>query len=154
MRFLLLTGTALALIGAACGGGSTSAEGVVRAWSSAVNAGDNETAADQFATNAEIVQGGVEQRLRNRADAVDWNAGLPCSGRIVRLDAAPALLIEGVHEAGFYWREGMMLPPLTSGAERLGYLLLSAPDEEELDARTNLALQALDVEIAAESALV
>ena len=90
MRFLLLTGTALALIGAACGGGSTSAEGVVRAWSSAVNAGDNETAADQFATNAEIVQGGIEQRFRNRADAVDWNAGLPCSGRIVRLETRGA----------------------------------------------------------------
>ena len=74
MRFLLLTGAVLALIGAACGGGSTSAEGVVRAWSSAVNAGDNETAADQFATNAEIVQGGIEQRFRTRADAVDWNA--------------------------------------------------------------------------------
>ncbi|MDX6477453.1 MAG: hypothetical protein QOG29_40 [Gaiellaceae bacterium] len=90
MRFLLLTGAVLALIGAACGGGSTSAEGVVRAWSSAVNAGDNETAADQFATDAEIVQGGVAQRFRTRADAVDWNAGLPCSGRIVGLETRGA----------------------------------------------------------------
>jgi len=75
-------------------------------------------------------------------------------GRIVRLDAAPALALDGVHEAGFYWREGMVLPPLTSGAERLGYLLLTAPDEDELDARTERALEALDVEIALESALV
>jgi biotin carboxylase len=75
-------------------------------------------------------------------------------GRIVRLDAAPALAVEGVHEAGFYWREGMTLPPLTSGAERLGYLLVTAPDDDELDARTDRALQALDVEITAESALV
>jgi biotin carboxylase len=75
-------------------------------------------------------------------------------GRIVRLDAAPALPLEGVHEAGFYWREGMVLPPLTSGAERLGYLLVSAPDEYELDTRTDAALAALDVEIAAERALV
>ena len=75
-------------------------------------------------------------------------------GRIARLNAAPALELDGVHEAGFYWREGMTLPPLTSGAERLGYLLVSAPDEEELDARTERALQALDVEIAVESALV
>ena len=75
-------------------------------------------------------------------------------GRIVRLDAAPALALEGVHEAGFYWREGMTLPPLTSGAERLGYLLVSAADEDELDARTARALEALDVEIAVESALV
>src|ERR671934_408615 len=65
-------------------------------------------------------------------------------GRIVRLDAAPALALEGVHEAGFYWREGMVLPPLTSGAERLGYLLVSAPDEYELDTRTDAALAALD----------
>jgi len=55
-----------------------------------------------------------------------------------------------VHEAGFYWQEGMVLPPLTSGAERLGYLLLTAADETELDARTESALQALVVEIAAE----
>ncbi len=75
-------------------------------------------------------------------------------GRIVRLDAAPALALEGVHEAGFYWREGMVLPPLASGAERLGYLLLTAPDESELNALTDRALAALDVEIAAERALV
>jgi hypothetical protein len=55
-----------------------------------------------------------------------------------------------VHEAGFYWREGMDLPPLTSGAERLGYVLLTAPDEAELDARTDRALNALDIQIAAE----
>ena len=75
-------------------------------------------------------------------------------GRIVRLDAAPALALDGVHEAGFYWREGMVLPPLTSGAERLGYLLLTAPDEQELDALTDRALDALHVEIAPEPALV
>jgi biotin carboxylase len=72
-------------------------------------------------------------------------------GRIVRLDASPALAFDGVHEAGFYWREGMTLPPLISGAERLGYLLVSAADEDELDTRTAAALEALDVEIAVES---
>jgi biotin carboxylase len=75
-------------------------------------------------------------------------------GLIVRLDASPALALEGVHEAGFYWREGITLPPLTSGAERLGYLLLTAPGEAELDELTDRALAALDVEIAVESALV
>jgi biotin carboxylase len=75
-------------------------------------------------------------------------------GRIVRLDATPALALDGVHEAGFYWREGMTLPPLTSGAERLGYLLLTAQGEDELDALTDQALAALDVEIAVEGALV
>ena len=75
-------------------------------------------------------------------------------GRIVRLDASPALALDGVHEAGFYWREGMVLPPLRSGAERLGYLLLTAPDEATLNARTEQALQALDVVIDVERALV
>ena len=72
-------------------------------------------------------------------------------GRIVRLDTAPALALDGVHEAGWYWREGMTLPPMTSGAERLGYLLLSANDEDELDERTEQALAALEIEIAAEA---
>jgi len=72
-------------------------------------------------------------------------------GRIVRLDTAPALALDGVHEAGWYWREGMTLPPMTSGAERLGYLLLSAGGEDELDALTERALDALEIEIAAEA---
>jgi biotin carboxylase len=75
-------------------------------------------------------------------------------GRIVRVDAGPALELRGVHEAGFYWHEGMTLPPLTSGAERLGYLVLTAADEAELDDLTDRALAALDVEIAVERALV
>ena len=45
----------------------------------------------------------------------------------------------------------MTLPPITSGAERLGYLLLSAGDEDELDALTERALAALEIEIAAEA---
>src|SRR5262245_30274160 len=68
-------------------------------------------------------------------------------GRIVRLDTAPALALDGVHEAGWYWREEMTLRPLSSGAERLGYLLLTAQDGEELDALTERALAALDIEI-------
>jgi biotin carboxylase len=75
-------------------------------------------------------------------------------GRIVRLDTAPALALDGVHEAGWYWREGMTLPPMTSGAERLGYLLLTAQGEDELDELTERALAALDVEIAAAPATV
>src|SRR4029079_713840 len=80
---------------------------------------------------------------------VRFGVGPP--GRIVRLDTAPALALDGVHEAGWYWREGMTLPPLTSGAERLGYLLLSAGDEDELDDLTDRALAALEIEIAAEA---
>src|SRR3954468_11183680 len=68
-------------------------------------------------------------------------------GRIVRLDTTPALAPDGVHEAGWDRGEGMTLPPLTSGAERLGYLLLTAADDEELDALTERALAALDIVI-------
>jgi cysteine synthase A len=76
------------------------------------------------------------------------------SGRIVRLDAAPALALEGVHEAGFYWHEGAVLPPLRSGAERLGYVVLTAGSGAELDERTRRAFDALDIEIDRAGALV
>lgn len=75
-------------------------------------------------------------------------------GRIVRLDTAPALALDGVHEAGWYWREGMTLPPMTSGAERLGYLLLTAATEDELDRLTGQALDALEIDVEAEPARV
>ena len=75
-------------------------------------------------------------------------------GHIIRLDTAPALALDGVHEAGWYWREGMTLPPMTSGAERLGYLLLTAQSEGELDELTERALAALVIEVAAEPARV
>ena len=55
-------------------------EAVVRAWSAALNAGDNEAAADLFAPGALIVQAGVAVQLPDRDAAVQWNASLPCSG--------------------------------------------------------------------------
>jgi limonene-1,2-epoxide hydrolase len=79
----------LALL-AGCGGGKASPANVVRAWSKALNAGDNDAAADLFAPRAEVIQGPVVIRLRTHADAVAWNAGLPCSGRIVRLSTRGA----------------------------------------------------------------
>jgi hypothetical protein len=75
---------ALALAG--CGGAkSASAPGVVRAWSAALDRNDNEHAARLFANGAQIVQNG-EQILQTHADAVRWNAGLPCGGRISHLE--------------------------------------------------------------------
>jgi hypothetical protein len=85
-----LAATLLMALLAACGGGKSSPESVVRAWSKALNAGDNQGAADLFAPNAEIVQGPVVLRLRTHADAVVWNAGLPCSGKIVALSTRGA----------------------------------------------------------------
>ena len=83
MRRLLPLGAILLLAG--CGGGSPSAESVVRAWSAALNQDDNNTAGSLFAKNAEIVQGGHVLTLRTRHQAVAWNSALPCSGRIVSI---------------------------------------------------------------------
>ena len=58
---------------------------VVRAWSRALNAGDDRAAAKLFARGAEVVQGEEVLRLRTQADAFAFNAALPCSGRIVSL---------------------------------------------------------------------
>ena len=70
---------------AACGGsGSRSPEAVARAWSAALNKADDEGAAKLFAPSAEIVQNG-ELVLRTHADAVAWNAALPCGGTITRV---------------------------------------------------------------------
>ena len=77
---------ALALLAVGCGGsGGADAEEVVRAWSAAVNAGDNGAAAALFANGAEVVQGSRTQRLESRQEAQRWNASLPCAGRIVAL---------------------------------------------------------------------
>jgi limonene-1,2-epoxide hydrolase len=71
----------------ACGGDEQPGpEDVVRAWSRALNAGDNGAAADLFAPGARIEQGGLSLSFRTRADALAWNRGLPCSGRIVDLE--------------------------------------------------------------------
>ena len=48
-----------------------------------MNTGDNDTAGDLFADGAEVVQPDSVMRLATHADAVAWNAALPCSGRIL-----------------------------------------------------------------------
>jgi limonene-1,2-epoxide hydrolase len=73
------------LLVSACGGGAPSTESVVRAWSQALDSGDNKRAADLFAPGAEVVQGSSVVRLKTHADAVAWNSALPCSGRIVAI---------------------------------------------------------------------
>jgi limonene-1,2-epoxide hydrolase len=70
----------------ACGGNeAASASDVVRAWSAALDRNDNEQAARLFADGAQIVQNG-EATLATHADAVRWNAALPCGGRIIHLE--------------------------------------------------------------------
>jgi hypothetical protein len=78
---------ALGVVLGGCGGGGTaSPEEVVRNWSEALNADDNDGAADLFASGAEVVQAGTSQRLSRHDEAVRWNAALPCDGKIVELD--------------------------------------------------------------------
>ena len=86
MRLLLAISLAAAILAGGCGGGGRSAEDVVRAWSRALNTDDNEAAADLFAPGAKVIQNGVEIVLATHADAVRWNRGLPCSGRIVAIE--------------------------------------------------------------------
>jgi limonene-1,2-epoxide hydrolase len=72
---------------AACGGhGSRSPESVARAWSAALDRNDNESAARLFADDAKVVQDG-ELDLRDHAEAVQWNAMLPCGGTITSVTA-------------------------------------------------------------------
>jgi ketosteroid isomerase-like protein len=78
---------ALTLALGGCAGAGTASPGeVVRSWSAALNAGDNDGAADLFASGAEVVQAGMSYRLSRHDEAVRWNAALPCDGKIVELE--------------------------------------------------------------------
>jgi limonene-1,2-epoxide hydrolase len=88
LRLLVTIASAAVAVAAGCGGDPPSPESVVRAWSNALNSGDNEAAARLFAPGAQVVQAGRRLRLATRADAVAFNASLPCSGQIVTLDAS------------------------------------------------------------------
>jgi hypothetical protein len=51
-----------------------------------VNSEDNSAAARLFAENARVIQGTDVRRLHTFNEARNWNAGLPCSGRILALE--------------------------------------------------------------------
>jgi limonene-1,2-epoxide hydrolase len=99
VRPALVLGAAFCLALTACGGGSPSAESVVRAWSQALNTGDNQTAAKMFAPDAKVVQAGTVVTLHTHGDAVAWNSALPCSGQILSIhskgDTATATFLLG-----------------------------------------------------------
>jgi len=87
---LAALGAALAVAAAGSGAahamtGTLSPAGVVRAWSKALNANDNETAGGLFAKNARVVQGPLDARLPTHKLAVLFNSTLPCAGRIVAM---------------------------------------------------------------------
>jgi hypothetical protein len=85
MRPQLTLALLFAAVLAGCGSTPPSPESVVRAWSQELNTGDNNDAGKLFAPGAEIVQEGTTMRLETEAQAVAWNAALPCSGRIVSI---------------------------------------------------------------------
>jgi len=60
-------------------------EQVARAWSKALNAGNDKAAAALFAQNAVVVQGPYVYRFRTAKLAKLWNSGLPCAGSIVKV---------------------------------------------------------------------
>lgn len=79
---LLIAGFAVAAAG--CGGGGSKDSGaIVESWSRAINASDNEAAANLFADAAVVIQGGRRFTLPGHGAAVSFNASLPCGGRIV-----------------------------------------------------------------------
>lgn len=85
---------------AGCGGSSApTPESVVREWSDALNAGDNERAAGLFAKGAQVVQGTSVVFLQTHREAVAFNSALPCSGKIVSVttehDTATATFLLG-----------------------------------------------------------
>jgi hypothetical protein len=63
-----------------------SPESVARSWSADLDRNDNEAAGWLFADGARIVQDG-EIVLPDHAAAVQWNASLPCGGKIVSVEA-------------------------------------------------------------------
>jgi limonene-1,2-epoxide hydrolase len=85
-RNLAVTLALLALVPTGCGSEVASPESVVRSWSDALNADDNDRAAELFAKDAQVIQGDLLRRLHTHADAVAFNRGLPCSGQIVHLE--------------------------------------------------------------------
>jgi membrane protein required for beta-lactamase induction len=86
-RICLATGAIAAALAVAGCGGSKSPEHVVRAWSKALNGGDNEAAGALFAKDAKFVAGDIIEILRTRQEAVALNARIGWCGPIVKLAA-------------------------------------------------------------------
>lgn len=112
MRVSLL---ALILLATALAGCSGSEEGtatgppqtpeeVARAWSDALNAGDNRAAGALFALGARIEQGELVIVVSDPRDAVVWTRSLPCTGKIVSVttegDTATAVFELGDRRTG------------------------------------------------------
>jgi hypothetical protein len=94
---ILLTATVVALLVlAGCGSHKAqSPEQVARSWSASLDRNDNESAGRLFADGARVVQN-TEFVFATQADAVRWNAELPCGGKILSIsheDATDVLVV-------------------------------------------------------------
>ncbi len=88
---------------------------VVRAWTEALNAGDNEAAGALFAPDAFAVQGGRRIPLPDLAAATRFTASLPCSGVIIDLTASDDV-VTAVFELGHRATSQCDAPPGTLAA--------------------------------------
>ena len=61
---------------------------VVRAWADAVRRADFDRAAELFADDARVQNGGPVERLDTRSRKLVWNASLPCGARVAKLAGA------------------------------------------------------------------
>ena len=75
----------LALVAGCGGGGQKTPEQVVRAWSAAVNRGDEEAAAALFGSKVRFVAGDYQTVLRRRAEVLAFHRTMGWCGPIVRL---------------------------------------------------------------------
>ena len=74
----------LAITSTGCGGSKAQdPEAVVDSWSQAINGGDDEAAAKLFAKDAVVIQDGQRLTLASEAEALAFNASLPCGARVV-----------------------------------------------------------------------
>jgi hypothetical protein len=90
-------------------------EAIVRAWSDALNRGDNLAAAELFVLPAIVVQGEFAGEFRTREDLTAWHASLPCSGRIVEISYdGPRVIV--VFELGDRAEGACDAPPGTRAA--------------------------------------
>ena len=61
---------------------------VVESWSQAINASDDDTAANLFAPAAVVIQDGRQTMLKSKPEALAFNSSLPCGGKIVKTSIA------------------------------------------------------------------
>jgi hypothetical protein len=114
---------------------------VVRAWSRALNAGDNEAAGRLFAEGAVIAQGGLAYVLADHRDAVLFNAGLPCSGHVIDVVVAESV-VTAVFALGHRPMSRCDVAPGTLAAARftvrggkiIGWQQVAVPGEDDSEA--------------------